>query len=135
MKYMLDTNICIYAMKNNPQHLVSKMINMDPDDLCISVVTYAELMHGVEKSKFPEGNKLAVNLFLSPIKILDFDMKAAEEYGSIKADLQKKGMPIGPFDTLIAAHAKVNGLTLVTNNTSEFERVSDLKITDWSAVS
>ena len=89
-------------------------------------------MHGVEKSIAVERNRIAMSLFLSPITILQFDEYAAEEYGRIKAELEKKGTPIGPMDTLIAGHAKSRGLILVTNNTREFNRVVGLTVEDWA---
>ena len=104
----------------------------DPDDLCISSITYAELMHGVEKSQAVDKNRIAMALFLSPITILDFDSYAAEEYGKIRADLERKGTPIGPMDMLIAGHAKSEGLIVVTNNTREFSRVVGLSLEDWT---
>ena len=132
MKYMLDTNICIYAIKHKPPEVIKNFLSHDPDDLCISSITYAELMHGVEKSMAIEKNRVAITMFLSPISILDFDVYAAEEYGRIRADLVRKGTPIGPMDMLIAAHAKSEDLILVTNNTREFERVNDLTVEDWT---
>lgn len=132
MKYMLDTNICIYAIKHKPPEVIKNFLSHDPDDLCISSITYAELMHGVEKSMAIEKNRVAITMFLSPISILDFDVYAAEEYGRIRADLERKGTPIGPMDMLIAAHAKSEDLILVTNNTREFERVNDLTVEDWT---
>ena len=132
MKYMLDTNICIYAIKHKPPEVIKNFLSHDPDDLCISSITYAELMHGVEKSMAMEKNRVAITMFLSPISILDFDAYAAEEYGRIRADLERKGTPIGPMDMLIAAHAKSEDLILVTNNTREFERVNDLTVEDWT---
>lgn len=132
MKYMLDTNICIYAIKHKPPEVIKNFLSHDPDDLCISSITYAELMHGVEKSMAIEKNRVAITMFLSPISILDFDTYAAEEYGRIRADLERKGTPIGPMDMLIAAHAKSEDLILVTNNTREFERVNDLTVEDWA---
>jgi tRNA(fMet)-specific endonuclease VapC len=104
----------------------------NPEDLCVSSITYAELMHGVEKSQSVDKNRLAISLFLSPITILNFDGKAAEEYGRIRADLERKGTPIGPLDMLIAGHAKSKGLILVTNNTREFERMDGLAVEDWA---
>lgn len=89
-------------------------------------------MHGVEKSMAVEKNRVAMSLFLSPITILQFDERAAEEYGRIKAELEKKGTPIGPMDTLIAGHARSSGLILVTNNTGEFSRVTGLAVEDWT---
>lgn len=129
---MLDTNICIYAIKHKPDAVIEKFLSHDPEEMCISAITYAELMHGVEKSMAVERNRIAMSLFLSPITILDFDEKAAEEYGRIRAELEKKGTPIGPMDTLIAGHAKAEGLILVTNNTREFNRVADLMVEDWT---
>ena len=79
-----------------------------------------------------ERNRIAITMFLSPISVLDFDTDAAEEYGKIRADLERKGTPIGPMDMLIAAHAKAEDLILVTNNTREFERVEDLEVEDWT---
>lgn len=132
MKYMLDTNICIYAIKHKPPEVIRKFLSHDSNDLCISSITYAELMHGVEKSMAIERNRVAITMFLSPITILDFDTYAAEEYGRIRADLERKGMPIDPMDMLIAAHAKAEDLILVTNNIREFERVEDLEVEDWT---
>lgn len=131
MKYMLDTNICIFVIKHKPENVIRKFIEHNPEDLCISSITYAELMHGVEKSQARERNRLAIALFLSPISIVDFDALAAEEYGRIRADLEAKGKPIGPMDMLIAGHAKSKGLILVTNNTREFTRVEGLTVEDW----
>lgn len=131
MKYMLDTNICIYVIKRKPDTVIRKFLSHDPEELCISAITYAELMHGVEKSMAVERNRIAMSLFLSPITILQFDEHAAEEYGRIRAELEKKGTPIGPMDTLIAGHAKSRGLILVTNNTGEFDRVAGLTVEDW----
>ncbi|MCM1184339.1 MAG: type II toxin-antitoxin system VapC family toxin [Roseburia sp.] len=132
MKYMLDTNICIYAIKHRPEAVIKKMLSYEPEELCISVITYAELMHGVEKSLMAEKNRIALSLFLSPITVLEFNGQAAEEYGKIRAELERKGTPIGPMDTLIAGHAKERGLILVTNNTREFSRVDGLAVEDWT---
>ena len=132
MKYMMDTNICIYAIKNKPESVIRKILSQNPEDLCISVVTYAELMHGVEKSQAVEKNRIAMSLFLSAITVLDFDGEAAEAYGQIGAELERKGTPIDPMDLLIAGHARSQGLILVTNNTREFARVTGLRIEDWT---
>ena len=131
MKYMLDTNICIYIIKHQPENVIRKFMEHDPDDICISAITYAELAHGVEKSQAREKNRVALMLLLSEIQIVPFDDLAAQVYGVVKADLQKKGTLIGPMDTLIAAHAKALNLTLVTNNTKEFARVDGLELEDW----
>lgn len=132
MKYMLDTNICIYTIKHRPEEAVKNFLNHDPDEMCISAITYAELMHGVEKSQAREKNRMAIILFLSAISILEFDSYAAEEYGRVRAELERKGMPIGPMDMLIAGHARAEGLILVTNNTREFLRVENLEVEDWT---
>lgn len=131
MKYMLDTNICIFVIKNKPESVIQKFTKNKPEDICISSITYAELMHGVEKSQAKEKNRIALTMFLSEIQIVSFDASAAQSYGAVKADLQKRGLPIGPMDTLIAAHAKALGLILVTNNTREFSRVDGLVLEDW----
>ena len=132
MKYMLDTNICIYAIKHKPPEVIKNFLKHDPDDMCISSITYGELMHVVEKSQAVERNRVAITLFLSSISILQFDNYAAEEYGKVRADLERKGTPIGPMDMLIAGHARSEGLVLVTNNTREFFRVDDLEVEDWT---
>lgn len=130
MKYMLDTNTCIFAIKKFPE-VLKHILEQTPGDICISSITYAELCHGVEKSAAIERNRLALLLFLADIPVLAFDGKASEEYGKVRAGLEKKGMPIGSMDYLIAAHAKSLGLVIVTNNTREFERVEGLQIEDW----
>ena len=101
-------------------------------DICISSVTYAELVHGVEKSKAVEKNRVALALLFANIEIMNFDSLAAESYGKIRADLEKAGTPIGPLDTMIAGHAKALGYTVVTNNIKEFERVKGLKLENWA---
>lgn len=131
MKYMLDTNICIFIIKHQPENVIRKFMEYNPGDICISAITYAELVHGVEKSQSREKNRIALTVFLSEIQIVPFDDPAAQVYGVVRADLQKKGTPIGPLDTLIAAHAKALNLTLVTNNTKEFARVDGLALDDW----
>lgn len=132
MRYMLDTNICIYAIKHKPEKVFQKLQTVDPQDVCVSSVTYAELVHGVEKSAAVEKNRLALSMLLANIEILDFDVDAADCYGMIRADLEKKGTPIGPLDMMIAGHAISMGYTVVTNNVKEFSRVPDLKIENWA---
>lgn len=132
MRYMLDTNVCIHAIKRKPEAVIRRILECNPGELCISSITYAELMHGVKKSKDEEQNRMAVALLLSAIAILDFDHDAAEEYGKIRTDLERKGTPIGAMDMLIAAHAVATGLILVTNNTREFCRVEGLNVEDWT---
>ena len=135
MKYMLDTNICVFVLRNKDDQAISVINNIKshkPEEICISSITYAELIHGVEKNINPSKKRLALMLFLSNIAVLDFNSEAADEYGKIRVDLEKKGNIIGPMDMLIAAHAKSLGFTIVTNNTREFERVEGLKVEDWS---
>lgn len=132
MKYMLDTNICINTIKHKPPEVIKAFLCHEPDDMCISSITYGELMHGVEKSQAVERNRAAITLFLSAISILPFDSDAAEKYGAVRADLERKGTPIGPMDMLIAGHARSRGLILVTNNTREFFRVNELEVEDWT---
>ena len=131
MRYMLDTNICIYVIKHKPETVFQKLQNINPEDVCISSVTYAELVHGVEKSAAVEKNRLALSMLLANMEILDFDAVAANCYGKIRAALEKKGTPIGPLDMMIAAHAQSLGYTVVTNNVKEFSRVSALQIENW----
>ena len=132
MRYMLDTNICIYVIKHKPEKVFQKLQEVDPSDVCISSVTYAELVHGVEKSAAVDRNRLALSILLANIEILDFDVNAAEGYGKIRADLEKNGTPIGPLDMMIAGHARSLDYTVVTNNVKEFKRVSGLKIENWA---
>ena len=132
MRYMLDTNICIYAIKHKPEKVFQKLQTVDPQDVCVSSVTYAELVHGVEKSAAVEKNRLALSMLLANIEILDFDVDAADCYGKIRANLEKKGTPIEPLDMMIAGHAMSMGYTVVTNNVKEFSRVPDLKIENWA---
>lgn len=130
MKYMLDTNMCIYTQKKNPNVLEKIRENLH-DGLTISVVTLAELEYGVQASTNPEKNTIALLKFLSIVDILPFESAAASEYGKIRAELRRKGTPIGNMDMLIAAHAKVENLIVVTHNTHEFERVEGLQLDDW----
>lgn len=130
MKYMLDTNMCIYAQKNIPQ-VIEKIKNNFEYGVAISSITLAELEFGVQASANVEKNTIALYKFLSIVEILDFDSNAATEYGKIRADLKRKGTPIGNMDMLIAAHAKSEDLIVVTHNTREFERVEGLKLEDW----
>lgn len=131
MRYMLDTNICIYAIKHMPREVIERLNEHNPNEICISSVTYAELIHGVEKSKAVEKNRTTLTLLLADIEILPFDTGAAEGYGEIRAELERKGTPIGPLDMMIAGHAKSLGYTVVTNNIKEFERIDGLRLENW----
>jgi tRNA(fMet)-specific endonuclease VapC len=128
---MLDTNICIYIIKNRPEHIRNKLKEFDIGDIALSSVVVSELYYGVYKSEHVEKNLLALEYFLKPFNILEYDLKASIEYGKIRASLEKSGKVIGGLDMLIAAHAKSLDMTLVTNNTKEFTRVENLVIDNW----
>ncbi len=131
MRYMLDTNICIYLIKRQPREVIDKFQGIAPGEIAISSVTVAEMMYGVAKSQHKEKNKSALESFLAPLEIVDFDFKAAQHYGTVRTDLEKMGTPIGAYDLMIAAHALSLDLVLVTNNEREFQRISDLIIENW----
>jgi len=133
MKYLLDTNICIYIIKQKPPHVLQRFQAFTPGSIGVSTVTVAELQYGVRKSRYPTKNQAALEQFLSPLLIANFNTEAAQVYGDIRAVLEASGMPIGALDTLIAAHALSLNVTLVTNNTREFSRVVGLRIENWAA--
>ena len=132
MSYMLDTNICIYAMKNKPEKVLQRLKEEINDGVCISSITLAELEYGMKHSSNPAKNEQALLRFLLPFDVPPFGAAAASEYGEIRAYLQKAGTPIGAMDMLIAAHAKSEDIVLVTNNTREFERVVGLELENWA---
>lgn len=129
---MLDTNICIYAIKRKPLQVFEHIKENLENGLCISSITLAELEHGIAKSNYPQKNRASLARFLTILNVLPFDEAAAREYGQICSYLQKKGMPIGTMDMLIAGHARSLSCTIVTNNVREFERVANLKIENWT---
>lgn len=131
MKYLLDTNICVAVIRQRPAEAIDKLTSHRPGDVGISTITVAELVHGAQKSSHPEQNMAALDQFLLPLEVADFDESAAVAYGQIRAYLEKKGTPIGSMDLLIAAHASSLDVVLVTNNIQEFGRVPNLKIEDW----
>ena len=131
MKYLLDTNICIYIIKKKSSQVFEKLETLQINDIGISVITLAELEYGISKSTFPEKNKIALIKFLAPLEILPFTEKAAEIYGKIRSYLEKIGSIIGTLDLFIGAHAKSENLVLVTNNVTEFSRIPNLKIENW----
>jgi len=131
MKYLLDTNICIYIIKKKPLSVFEKIQLLQIDDIGISAITLAELEYGVSKSSYPERNELALLKFIAPLEILPFTEKAAKTYGQLRAFLEKAGQIIGTLDLFIGSHAKSENLILVTNNVSEFSRIPDLKIENW----
>lgn len=134
MRYLLDTNICIYLINRKPHHeaVLRHMDGLMYGDILISSITVAELRYGVAKSARPEQNKEKFEGFIERFEVVAFDDAAAAVYGTIRAVLESAGTPIGPLDTLIAAHALHLQCTLVTNNVREFERVPDLKIENWA---
>jgi len=130
LEYMLDTNIVIYVIKRRPAELLS-IFNRYAGRMCISGVTLAELMHGVEKSSRPEDNRRQVDDFVTRLEVLPYGAKAAFHYGNIRASLERQGLVIGVNDLHIAGHARSEGLILVSNNTREFERVAGLRLVNW----
>ncbi len=132
MKYLLDTNICIYIINKKPKIIIDKVISKKQDEVGISTITIAELEYGVARSKYPDQNRIALLEFLVSFSILDFDQYAAIAYGSIRHELEQKGKPIGPMDLMIAAQTISRDLVLVTNNEKEFRRVKNIKIENWS---
>lgn len=131
MPYLLDSNICIYIIKKKPLSVLNKFNSLRPGEIGLSMITVAELEFGARKSANVEKNLAALTKFLIPFNLFDFDLSAATEYGIIRSQLETRGTPIGPLDTLIAAHAKSLGYTLVTNNEREFNRVDGLQLENW----
>lgn len=131
MTYMLDTNICIYVMKNRPEKVLERFKKELNNGICVSSITLAELEYGMKNSTNPAKNEQSLLKFLLPLSILPFGSAAASEYGEIRTYLQRQGIPIGPLDMLIAGHARAEGLILVTNNVREFERVPGLELENW----
>jgi len=131
MRYLLDTNTCIYIIKRSPPSVYARVKRLRVGDVGISAITYCELQFGVAKSSNPNRNQAALNEFLAPIEVLDFPSDAAPTYGELRARLIRNGTPIGNYDLLIAAHALHLGVTLVTNNRREFSRVPNLAIENW----
>ncbi len=130
LRYLLDTNICIYVIKRRPE-LVLDRFNENAAHLAISSITLAELLHGAEKSSQPQRTLAVVEDFCSRLDVLDYGAKASQHYGQIRASLEQRGTPIGVNDLHIAAHARSEGLTLVSNNLREFERVDGLLFENW----
>jgi len=131
MKVMLDTNICIYIIKQKPRSVLERFAAFPVGDLGISVITLAELEYGASKSSEPDRNREALEQFVSPLEIAVLDRLATSVYGKIRALLEKRGRPIGSMDLLIAAHALSLNVRLVTNNMREFKRVPGLRVENW----
>lgn len=132
LRYLLDTNVCIRVLRDRPRE-VRERFNLEADSLCISAVVLTELLHGAAKSDRPEHHRIEVERFASRLEVLPFDDAAADHAADIRATLERKGLPIGGYDVLIAGHARSRGLTVVTGNLSEFGRVDGLRCEDWLA--
>ena len=131
MRYLLDTNICIYVINERPPAVLARFLEHEPDGIGISVITASELFWGVRKSG-SRRNAEALERFLAPLTVADYDLAAARAYGEVRAGLERKGTPIGPLDLQIAAHALALQVTLVSNNLREFKRVPGLKLDNWT---
>jgi tRNA(fMet)-specific endonuclease VapC len=131
MKYMLDTNICIGLIRQKTPKLIRRLTRCAPGEVGVSSITVAELAYGVNKSTQVEKNKSALERFLLPIEVADFDQRASVAYGLVRAYLEREGKIIGSMDMLIGAHALSLGILLITNNTDEFQRIPKLKVEDW----
>jgi tRNA(fMet)-specific endonuclease VapC len=130
--YLLDTNILIYTIKNRPTQVRDRFMQND-GRMAISTVTLGELVFGTERSAKPQENLAVVESLLARIELLPYDEAAAYHFGQIRADLFRRGQPIGPFDMMIAAHARSRGFVLVTNNIREYARVSGLRVENWAS--
>lgn len=130
LKYMLDTNIVIYTIKNKPDVVREAFLAHD-GQMCISSITFMELIYGVERSSAPARNLAVLESFVARLEVLDYDIKGASHTGQLRAELALAGTPIGPYDQMIAGHARSQGLILVTNNTKEFVRVPGLRLENW----
>ena len=132
MRYMLDTNICIYIIREKPIKVLKKLSTFDLSDIVISAITHSELEYGVAKSRRRKENHEALIKFLAPLEILPYDDKAAVDYGQIRHHLEKKGAMVGAMDMLIGAHARSIPATLVTHNIREFKRIPGLRVENWA---
>lgn len=131
IRYMLDTKICIDLIRCKSPLLLSKLNEYDPDEVSISAIVFAELQAGVSKSSNPARNLERLTDFCTPLSILPFDSEVAEQYGLLRAHLERAGVSIGPLDLLIASHALALDCTLITNNTGEFQRAPGLRLEAW----
>ena len=131
MKYLLDTNICLYIINKRPSSILDVIRLKKADEISISAITIAELYYGAERSRYPHQNRTAILEFLIPFTILYFDYRSASYYGKIRERLESQGIPIGPMDLLLAAQALAYDLIFVTNNTKEFNRIDKLRLENW----
>ncbi|MGA1411034.1 MAG: type II toxin-antitoxin system tRNA(fMet)-specific endonuclease VapC [Prochlorotrichaceae cyanobacterium] len=129
--FLLDTNICIYIIKEKPRQVLEKFEQIDPSALGISVITLAELEYGAAKSANPSKNYQVIEDFVTYLDVFNWDVRVSRIYAEVRADLEQKGTPIGLLDTQIAAHCLSLDRVLVTNNGREFERIPDLKLENW----
>jgi len=130
LKYMLDTDISIYVIKNRPA-IARQRFRQHQGQLCVCTITVMELMYGAEKSTQPERNLRDIEGFIGRLEVLDYDGNAAFHSAQIRAELEKSGTPIGAYDQMIAGHARAYGLIVVTNNTREFQRVPGIRVENW----
>jgi len=130
LKYMLDTDMCIFTITRKPAH-IKRMFNTHIGQLCISAVTWGELICGAEKSEQVENNLATLDGFAARLEVLPFDKQASRQFGQVKAELELQGQKIGSYDTMIAGHARSQGLIVVTNNVREFKRVEGVRIVNW----
>lgn len=130
--FLLDTNICAYLINRRPAGVYERLLQHQNDGVSLSSLTVAELRYGADKSSRPAQNHGALDEFLVPLGVFAFDAEAAAAYGQLRVDLERRGTPIGPLDTLIAAHALSLGAVLVTNNVREFARVPGLRVENWA---
>ena len=132
MRFMLDTNTCVDLFRNRNDRVLRRMRRRKPEDLCISSITLSELEYGAAKSANPAKNRLALAEFMTPLSVMPYDDTVAPVYGRVRAELERAGEPIGPLDTMIAAHALALELTVVTDDEQEFIRVNGLKVQNWA---
>ena len=132
MRFMLDTNTCVDVIRRRNDRVLRRMQRLRPGDLCVSSVTLSELEYGAAKSSDPQRNRLALAEFMTPLRVVPYDDTVAPVYGRVRTELERVGTPIGPWDTMIAAHALSLGLTVVTDNEREFRRVPGLKVQNWA---
>ena len=132
MRFLLDTNCCVFLLNRSRPALARRVLGVPPFELGVSTITVAELDFGAAKSRRPDATRASLGVLLESLLVVPFDVPAVESYGPLRADLERRGTPIGPLDTLIAAHALSLGATLVTNNLREFRRVRGLRVVDWT---
>ena len=132
MKYLLDTHLCIAIIKRKPATALNRILQHAADDLGVSSLTVGELRHGAERSAYPQQNHAALDAFLAPLVVAHFDSAAAARYGALRAELERETLPLGPLETIIAAHALSLGATLATSKAGELAGIPGLEIENWS---